>query len=294
MKKSHNLKILYTFFLCVGVCLGVSKESEKKDLPFITDKVVHNGTTFILQSKHQIPIFSEHKTYAWLSHPSKDGEFIAMIPIPYRQKSNIILYTKENEKKAKKQPIGQIAITQKPYNQEKISVPPNKVQYNQKIANRIESERKESAKIYNTFTPTRYWSKPFIVPLDSVITSAYGNARIFNGKLQSFHTGTDFRVAMNTPVPASNDGVVVLAKERYLSGNSVMIDHGEGVYSVYFHLESFKVKVGDVVKQGQIIALSGNTGRSSGAHLHFGIVINNTIIDPMDFIEKIKEIIEQK
>ena len=99
---------------------------------------------------------------------------------------------------------------------------------------------------------------------------------------------------MNTPVPASNDGVVVLAKERYLSGNSVMIDHGEGVYSVYFHLESFKVKVGDVVKQGQIIALSGNTGRSSGAHLHFGMVINNTIIDPMDFIEKIKEVIEQK
>lgn len=294
MDRFSKIKMFYVFFLCFGMLFGAPKESEKKELPFITDKVVYNGTTFILQSKNQIPLFSEHKNYVWLSHPKKEGEFIAIIPISYRQQKNLILYTKANEKKAKKQAIGQIAITQKPYQQEKISVPPNKVQYSQKIANRIESERKESAKIYNTFTPTRYWSKPFVAPLDSVITSAYGNARIFNGKLQSFHTGTDFRAAMNTPVPASNDGVVALAKERYLSGNSVMIDHGEGIYSVYFHLESLNVKVGDKVKQGQIIALSGNTGRSSGAHLHFGIVINNTIIDPMDFIEQTKELLAQK
>lgn len=294
MNRLHTLKFICLFAICCGVLFCAPNEGEKKELPLITDKVVYNGTTFILQSKNQIPLSSEHKNYAWLSHPNKEGEFIAIIPISYRQQGNLTIYTKTNQKKTKKEAIGQIAITQKPYKQEKISVPPNKVQYSQKIANRIESERKESIKIYNTFTPTRYWSKPFIAPLDSVITSAYGNARIFNGKLQSFHTGTDFRAAMNTPVPASNDGVVVLAKERYLSGNSVMIDHGEGIYSVYFHLESFKVNVGDVVKQGQIIALSGNTGRSSGAHLHFGMVINNTIIDPMDFIEKIKELLEQK
>lgn len=291
MNRFHKLKFV-CLFVCCGALFGIPQDDKKKELPLITDKVVYNGTTFILQSKSQIPLSSEHKNYVWLSHPKKEGEFIAIIPISYRQQGNLTIYTKSNQKNAKKEAIGQIAITQKPYKQEEISVPPNKVQYSQKIANRIESERKESVKIYNTFTPTRHWSKPFVAPLDSVITSAYGNARIFNGKLQSFHTGTDFRAAMNTPVPASNDGVVVLAKERYLSGNSVMIDHGEGIYSVYFHLESLKVKVGDVIKQGQIIALSGNTGRSSGAHLHFGMVINNTIIDPMDFIEKIKELLE--
>ena len=91
---------------------------------------------------------------------------------------------------------------------------------------------------------------------------------------------------------ASNDGKVALVQERYLSGKTIVIDHGEGLYSVYFHLNDFEVKQGDTIKRGQIIAKSGDTGRVSGAHLHFGIIINGTNVDAMDFIEQVNTLFD--
>jgi len=79
-------------------------------------------------------------------------------------------------------------------------------------------------------------------------------------------------------------------QDRFLSGKSVVIDHGNGLFSVYFHLSEFSVKKGEKVKQGQIIAKSGDTGRVSGAHLHFGIVIDGTNVDAMDFIRQVNDL----
>lgn len=100
----------------------------------------------------------------------------------------------------------------------------------------------------------------------------------------------DYRAAIGTPVVVSNDGVVVLAKGRYYAGGSIIVDHGGEIYSTYFHLKDIKVKVGDRVKRGKIIASSGASGRVTGPHLHFGIVVLGSAIDPLDFIEKINSI----
>ena len=142
-------------------------------------------------------------------------------------------------------------------------------------------------KVYHTFTHRRYWNKPFILPLESKITSAFGTARMFNNQLKSFHSGTDFRAPMGTPIRASNDGVVVIAQNRYYAGNSVVIDHGEGVYSCYYHLSKLNVKVGEAVKQGSTLGLSGKSGRVNGPHLHYAFMVQGTQVNPLAFHKSI-------
>jgi len=97
---------------------------------------------------------------------------------------------------------------------------------------------------------------------------------------------------IGTPIYAANDGVIVLSKDRYYAGGSVIIDHGEGIYSVYYHLSSTPLVAGTKVKQGDEIGLSGNSGRVTGPHLHFGIMLQGAPVDPLHFIEVTKNIIQ--
>ena len=124
---------------------------------------------------------------------------------------------------------------------------------------------------------------------DSKITSGFGKARLYNEKLKSYHGGTDFRADIGTPLMACNNGKVVLAKERFYAGNSVVRDHGHGIYSCYFHMSRFNVKEGQNINKGDIIGLSGNSGRVTGPHLHFGIRVGGEQVDPLQFIELINK-----
>ncbi|MCX2716565.1 M23 family metallopeptidase [Helicobacter sp. MIT 21-1697] len=240
----------------------------------------YNGTAFIYHSDKPLSLSYDKKALHFISHPTQKDVFIAFVPIGYYDKKVKIL--KDGNKTALS-----ITILQKDYKKEQIVVSQDKISYPNNIAKRIEKERNDMLKVYRTITKGRLWEKPFIKPLDSVITSPYGTARVFNGTLKSYHGGTDFRATIGTDVKASNDGKVALVQDRYLSGKTIVIDHGEGLYSVYFHLSDFEVKQGDTIKRGQIIAKSGDTGRVSGAHLHFGIIINGTNVDAMDFIEQV-------
>jgi murein DD-endopeptidase MepM/ murein hydrolase activator NlpD len=130
--------------------------------------------------------------------------------------------------------------------------------------------------------------------MESNITSEYGSARTYNGTLKSYHGGVDFRARTPLSILAANDGIVVLAKERYYAGGTVIIDHGEGLYSCYFHLSRFDVNVGDQVKQGQSIGLTGATGRITGPHLHFGIMAHAHQTDPLYLIEQINMLFKQE
>ena len=132
----------------------------------------------------------------------------------------------------------------------------------------------------NRVTPTREWDGNFKAPADAAISDVFGSQRIFNGKAQSPHQGLDFRVPTGTPVTAMNDGTVLLVRPLYFEGNFVVIDHGQGLLTLYLHLSEFKVKEGDVVKRGQEIGLSGGTGRATGPHLHVAVRWQGTYLDP--------------
>ena len=132
----------------------------------------------------------------------------------------------------------------------------------------------------NRVTPGREWSGAFTAPASAEISDVFGSERIFNGKTSSPHLGLDFRVPGGTPVAAMNDGRVLLARPLFFEGNFVVLDHGQGLLTLYLHLSEFKVKEGDAVKRGQVVGLSGGTGRATGPHLHVAVRWQGTYLDP--------------
>jgi murein DD-endopeptidase MepM/ murein hydrolase activator NlpD len=122
------------------------------------------------------------------------------------------------------------------------------------------------------------------------MSSRYGGKRMFNGEMKSFHQGLDLRAGVDTPVIAPERGRVVLAQDLFFTGNTLIFDHGMGLFSIYAHLNHLKVKVGDEVQKEQLIALSGKTGRASGPHLHWGIVIHSQKVDPETLIHELQQI----
>jgi murein DD-endopeptidase MepM/ murein hydrolase activator NlpD len=144
----------------------------------------------------------------------------------------------------------------------------------------IEEGKKIKQDYLNRVTPDRRWSGRFTAPADAPISDVFGSQRIFNGKAQSPHLGLDFRVPAGTPVAAMNNGTVLLARPLYFEGNFVVIDHGQGLLTLYLHLSEFKVKEGDVVKRGDVIGSSGGTGRATGPHLHVAVRWQGVNLDP--------------
>jgi len=134
-------------------------------------------------------------------------------------------------------------------------------------------------------TPDREWRGNFDAPVEAATSDVFGSQRIFNGVAQRPHFGLDYRVPSGTPVHAMNDGTVLLARFLYFEGNCVVIDHGQGLLTLYFHLSEFKVKEGETVQRGQEIGLSGGTGRATGPHLHVAVRWEGTYLDPARLLQ---------
>lgn len=253
--------------------------------------IVHNGTVILFEvDKQKVQSITYNgKKLDIARHPTQETKGVVFFPIGYYQKKDMVLEFSQHNKK--EQMI--LRVEPKKYKVEKLKVDSSRVKPPKKVLQRISKEYKEAMKIYATSTKKRYWDKPFEEPLDSQITSRYGNARIFNGLLKSFHGGTDYRAKVGTPIHVSNDGVVVLSKKRYYAGGSVIIDHGEGIYTCYYHLSQMPLQVGTKVKQGDVIGYSGKSGRVTGPHLHFTVMVKGKSVDSEDFLAKIRGLFEK-
>jgi murein DD-endopeptidase MepM/ murein hydrolase activator NlpD len=146
---------------------------------------------------------------------------------------------------------------------------------------RIEEERIRVEQIVSAFTPERYWSGAWLVPAQGVVSNPFGLQRSINGGPYFPHSGTDIAADLGTPVFAAASGVVALAEQLFLYGNSVIIDHGAGVFSGYGHLDRLAVAVGQWVNQGDLIGYMGTTGLSSGPHVHWEAIVHGVRVDPM-------------
>jgi len=231
-------------------------------------------------------VIVDKKEYKIFEHPRDKTKMYALIPTSYYQKPTTkklqVLYEKNRLKKIQ---TLFLKVEDAKYAKEKIVVQKSKVNpTSKKVKQRTAKEYAEAMKIYNRVTPKSYLTSKFIVPMKSKITSDFGKARVYNNTLNGYHSGTDFRAKIGTPIIASNDGVVVLAKDRFYSGNSIIIDHGRGIYTCYYHLSKFKVKKGEMVKKSQTIGLSGDTGRITGPHLHFSARVGGLQVDPLQMI----------
>jgi murein DD-endopeptidase MepM/ murein hydrolase activator NlpD len=142
---------------------------------------------------------------------------------------------------------------------------------------RADSARLEA--IFATVTvPDRFG--PFAAPLPGVPASNFGTRSVFNGEPRAPHAGADFRGAAGTPIAAPGAGRVVLAEPLFFTGNTVVIDHGRGIYSLLAHLSRLDVRAGDAVDRGTIVGLLGATGRVTGPHLHWGVRLGEARVDP--------------
>lgn len=135
-------------------------------------------------------------------------------------------------------------------------------------------------KAKEVFEPQQYWSEPFLQPVEGEVTAEYGMTRYVNDVPSTRHAAVDFAAAENTPVAASNSGRVVLAEFLQLTGNTVVMEHGYGIKTWYFHMNELLVAEGDQIQRGDAIGLVGSTGFSTGPHLHFAVTVNNIYVSP--------------
>jgi murein DD-endopeptidase MepM/ murein hydrolase activator NlpD len=180
-------------------------------------------------------------------------------------------------------------VEDREYLAEQLRVDPKKIKLSPKDEKRVAEEQVILNKIYASSKAKFLFNESFIQPMNSMVTSLYGTRRVYNQQKKGQHLGIDYRAAIGDNVPAANAGKIVFAGDLFYTGWTVIIDHGLDIFTVYGHLSKTLVQSGDMVKRGDIIGLSGNTGRTSGPHLHWGVKVQGQYIDGFVLIEESKK-----
>jgi len=174
----------------------------------------------------------------------------------------------------------QVAVGHVNYPSIALKVPEKFTAPDPEILARVEKEREIKTRVFAAVTPARMWAGSFAEPVSTTASDGFGTQRKFNGVVKSTHQGLDFHAHTGTPVSAVAEGRVLLAQELFYEGGCVIIDHGQGLLTIYMHLSEIKVKEGDAISRGHVIALSGASGRATGPHLHMGVRWQGVYLDP--------------
>jgi murein DD-endopeptidase MepM/ murein hydrolase activator NlpD len=282
--------LLWTFFASVPISQAATWTAHAEPTRLV------NGGPVLFEVKS--PTKLESLSGTWLGHEisfsldASTKNWIALAGVPFETAPGSYSLELTGEALAGKSSGNKITFSQQfavaegkyPRIQSKLSVEGKFTEPTPEQQKQIEEGQQIKKDYLSRVTPAREWSGEFAAPANAEISDVFGAQRIFNGKVGSTHWGLDFRVPTGTPVEAMNDGTVLLARPLYYEGNFVVLDHGQGLLTIYMHLSEFKVKEGDQVKRGQVIALSGGTGRATGPHLHVGVRWQGTYIDPAALI----------
>ncbi|MEW6263861.1 MAG: M23 family metallopeptidase [Thermodesulfobacteriota bacterium] len=179
-----------------------------------------------------------------------------------------------------------LRLASKKYPEEHLKVPPKMVTPPPEAMERIKKEVELVTKALATISPARWWALPFLKPVPGRVISVYGMKRILNNKPSSQHRGADFFAGAGEPIKAMNPGRVILTGDHYFAGQSVYLDHGQGLLSVYFHLSRINVQEGQTIVKGDTLGLVGATGLATGPHLHFGVYIFGQAVDPVTLLDQ--------
>jgi murein DD-endopeptidase MepM/ murein hydrolase activator NlpD len=178
-----------------------------------------------------------------------------------------------------------LAVAPKTFATRKLTVDDRYVSPPRAALARIQRESEKVRAIFDVVSPERHWTGPFVLPVPGKSISEFGKRSVYNGKPRSPHSGTDFAGATGTPIKAPNAGKVVLAANLYYSGNTIILDHGHGLYSYFGHLSAFAVREGDAAAAGDVVGKVGATGLVTGPHLHWSVRLAGARVDPLSLVE---------
>jgi hypothetical protein len=173
-----------------------------------------------------------------------------------------------------------VLVLKQKYPVQHLTLPKDQVDLDEDSLVRVKAEQQQVKVILDLMSPKRFWEAGFIEPVHGSVSGAFGRMRVINGQPRNPHNGEDIAAPMGTEVVAMNDGIARLTVDHFFSGKGVYLDHGLGLYSMYFHLSEVSVQDGEAVKRGQVIGKVGASGRASGPHLHWGVRLNGARVDP--------------
>jgi len=234
------------------------------------------GDVIFVRSKRARSVTLFSQTYRL--QPSR-GEYTRFIPIPFTAKPGTYKVTS-----ADKQLAAALTISPKKFAVDVLTVS-NALNEMRQDTNRINADQKKINAARSRSASAPYFTGAFIQPATGTLTTPFGYQRVVNGVPANRHSAIDIANKTGTPIWASNNGKVVLADSLYLTGNTIIIDHGMNLFSIYAHLSKLEVATGQEVRQGQVIGRMGTTGFSTGPHLHYGMLIGNTYVNPQPFFE---------
>lgn len=181
---------------------------------------------------------------------------------------------------------GRLKVEPRAFREQRLTLPSAMVDLDPGTRERALAETEALRGVYRTITPERLWRGAFTRPVAGTGSgTGFGARRIINGKPRAPHAGIDYAAPSGTPVVAANSGRVALVGDFFFPGRLVVVDHGLGLHTLYFHLESVLVGLSEPVERGQVIGTVGTTGRSTGPHLHFGAQLGPVRVDPAVLLE---------
>ncbi len=271
----HRIKIYLTIiFICLNTGIVYAALPETSNVP----GGVVNVTLGKTNTEKPKAFFNHHRVVVVPEHK----KWIAVVGIPIKTKPGISYLNVKEAKYEKKIPI---KVAPKLYRKDYITIKIKRlVTPSRNYLIRILREQKIINKALLSWTNKNNINMHFIWPVKGRISTPFGLRRYFNNQPRSPHSGIDIAVPKNTPIKAPAAGLVVLTGRYFFMGNAVLINHGQGLITVYCHLNKIAVKLHQQIKRGQIIGYVGQTGRATGPHLHWGVRLNDTAVNPELFI----------
>ena len=267
--------------LTINLSQNITKPGSSIKTYLLSTKPLNKA--YIVYNKKHIPLFKHPKGF-------REGKYWYFGHIGISRKSKkqktYLTYVSIDELGVQSRVKRNLFIQENTFDKEYITLSSKQ----QRTRNNLKALIKENHEIANILKqkpkPLKQFFSTFSWPLKGRISSTFGKFRIYNGKPSWYHSGLDIAAPTGTPIQAPSSGTVRLVRNYTVHGNTLIIDHGFGIMSIFNHLHSIDVKENQVLKQGQAVGTVGSTGLSTGPHLHWGLSIHNTKVDPMLWLKK--------
>jgi murein DD-endopeptidase MepM/ murein hydrolase activator NlpD len=268
-------KLLYSLML--WFFLFFSAASARAFLLDVTPAEITQGDPFVVRVEGATAppkaVLSE-KTFVFSPCGAKCFITIAAVDVDAAPGEHIIEVTAGEESQA-----FVLTVREGTFPEQQLTLPEGKVALSPEDEERANREAARLRALWPR-PSERLWDGAFIMPLENSFSTRFGTKRIINGKKKSIHSGLDIRGKKGEQVKAANDGRVALAEELFFGGKTIVLDHGQGIFTIYMHLSKIDVSAGSVVLKGDVVGLVGSTGRSTGPHLHYGVKVNAVNANP--------------